>query len=261
MTSHRTLALMFFHTLAPVSVRSRSNKNTISLDRRSVPAGVLDGVRALLNIGMDRYDEDEGDTDTHAYPGRTVTPGAEVPCDQSYAGHDGERTVGSVDTVDGNRPIRNDSTLVSSHNRSRGDGDDDDDATDDRNASRVALGGGGATKTRSHASSTDDGGGRTDEDDSDQDGDDPWGDGRGESRWGQRIGVTTGTSGTGDDDAGLALVQALGSWCASVSAYDRLAYLAPGSAARRAAEAETEWDELERRIARSSLDVQLEEFR
>lgn len=212
----------------------------------------MDGVRALLNIDMDEYDEDEGDPGAHAYPMRTVTPGADVPCHQSDAGHDGERIVTSVDTVDGTRPTRN---------RSRDEGNDAT-AADGRNTSRTTLLGGGTTKTQSNASTTDDGGGRTDEDDSDQDGDDPWGDGRGESRWGQRIGVTAGAGGgTGDDDAGLALIQALGSWCASVSAYDRLAYLAPGSAARRAAEAETEWDELERRIARSNLDVQLEEFR
>lgn len=215
---------------------------------------MLDGVRALLNIDididMDNYDEDERDTDTHAYPGRTVTPGgAGDLCERSYAGHDGEGTVDSVATVDRNRTMRSD-----------GDGDGDGPDGDGRSTGRMTLG--GTAKTQSHASTTGDGGGRTDEDDSDQeDGDDPWGDGRGESRWGQRIGVATGRSGAGDDDAGLALVQALGSWCASVSAYDRLAHLTPGSAARRAAEAETEWDELERRIARSSLDVQLEEFR
>lgn len=205
-----------------------------------------------IDIDIDNDDEDEGDTDTQAYPGRTATPGAGVPCDQIYAGHDGERTVGSVDTLDGNRTTRNDGPLVPARNRSgdNGNGDDGNGST-----GRTTLG--GTTKTQSQASTTDDGE-RTDEDDTDQeDGDDPWGDGRGESRWGQRIGVTTGT----DDHAGLALVQALGSWCASVSAYDRLAYLAPGSAARRAAEAETEWDELEKRIARSTLNVQLEEFR
>lgn len=230
----------------------------LALDRRSVPAGVMDGVRALLNIGVDidDYAEDEGDTDTHAYPGRIATPGAEAPRGQDYAGHDGEGTVGSVDdTVDGNRTTHDDGNPVPTHNRSRDNGNDgsNNDYSGVRSTNGMILG--GSTKTQSHASTTD-------EDDTDQeDGDDPWGDGRGESRWGQRIGVTTGRSGTGDGGAGLALAQALGSWCASVSAYDRLAYLAPGSAAQRAAEAETEWDELERRIARSSLDLQLEEFR
>lgn len=76
---------------------------------------------------------------------------------------------------------------------------------------------------------------------------DPWGEGVGESRWGR--------------GTGLNLVEALGSWCASVSSYDRLARPTPDSAAGRAAEAEVEWEELERRIARGRLDVQLEEFR
>ena len=215
----------------------------------------MDGVRALLNIDIDTddYDQDDGGNDTHAYPGTADTLGADAPCDQSYAGHDGAVAVGSVDTVDGNRPTRDDRT---------GDNgsDDGDDGGDTRSATRLTRG--GTSKTPSHASTTDDGGGRTGDDDSDQeDGDGPWGDGRGESRWGQRVVDMAGASGIGGDAAGFALVQALGSWCASVSAYDRLAYLVPGSAARRAAEAETEWDELERRIARASLDVQLEEFR
>lgn len=76
---------------------------------------------------------------------------------------------------------------------------------------------------------------------------DPWGEGIGESNWGKGI--------------GLALIEALASWCASVSAYDRLAHPTPGSAAGQAAEAETEWEELKRLIARGRLDVQLEEFR
>lgn len=59
----------------------------------------------------------------------------------------------------------------------------------------------------------------------------------------------------------FALVEALGSWCAAVSAYDRIIRPAPGSAAERAATAELEWGALERRIARAQLDVQLEEFR
>lgn len=257
--SHRLIDL-HVHTLAPVPSRSRSKQHACLLDRRSVPAGVMDGARALLNIDIDTdsYDVDEGDTDTHVYPGRTDTPGVDAPRDQSYAGDDGEGTVDSVDTVDRSRLMRNDGTLVSAHTRLRDNGNED--GGGDRTTTRKTLE--GTSKTQSHASTTDDSGGGTDDDDSGQeDGDDPWGDGRGESRWGQRIGAMTGTSGIDGDTAGLVLVRALGSWCASVSAYDRLAYLAPGSAALRAAEAETEWDELEKRIARSSLDVQLEEFR
>lgn len=249
---------MFFHEPLPPFPHGPDQPKPSSLGRRSVPAGVLDGVRALLNIDIDTYHEDEGDADTHEYPGGTVAPGADALCDQSYAERDCEGTIGSVDTVDANRPTRNDDTLVSAHIGSKDSGNEG--YGDGGTTGRASLS--GATKTQSQASTSDDGGGHTDEDDSDQeDGDDPWGDGRGESRWGQRIPLTTRTSGTGDYDAGLPVVQALGSWCASVSAYDRLAYLAPGSAARRAAEAETQWDELERRIARSSLDVQLEEFR
>lgn len=80
-----------------------------------------------------------------------------------------------------------------------------------------------------------------------EDGPDPWGEGVGENDWGE--------------NTGLALIEALGSWCASVSAYDRLAHPIPGSAAQRAVEAESEWEDLERRIARGRLDVELEEFR
>lgn len=220
-----------------------------------------------MNIDIDNSDEDDeknndrpgsghrllGTDGAHSpsHPDTTPTPSTDVSCERSYVGNvaepaavgyneDGEGTIATANTVDGNRNARDGGTPLATFL-------------------------GGAPKAQSHASTTDDGGGRTDEDDSDQDnGPDPWGDGRGESRWGHRIGVGTGTSGTSgpaDGDVGLALVEALGSWCASVSAYDRLEHLAPGSAAQRAAEAETEWDELERRIARSSLDVQLEEFR
>ena len=87
----------------------------------------------------------------------------------------------------------------------------------------------------------------SEEEEEEEDGSDPWGEGAGESAWGKR--------------SGLALIEALGSWCASVSAYDRLTHPTPDSAAGRAAEAETEWDDLEKRITRGGLDVQLMEFR
>lgn len=82
------------------------------------------------------------------------------------------------------------------------------------------------------------------------DGHDPWGEGPGEAAWGSC-----------NDERKLALVEALGSWCASLSAYDRIARPAPGSATGRAAATEAEWKDLERRIARGRLDLQLEEFR
>lgn len=184
------------------------------LDRRSVPVGTLDGVRALLNIDIDDSDEEDNDKSS----GRHGNPGHHL--------------------------LRPDGTHSPSHLAV---------VTHDN-----GMVPGGAPKTQSHVSTTDDYNSDL------EDGPDPWGDGRGESRWGRRIGVGIGTgstSGPGDAHVGLALVEALGAWCASVSAYDRLAHLPPGSAAQRAAEAETEWVELERRIARSSLDVQLEEFR
>lgn len=89
----------------------------------------------------------------------------------------------------------------------------------------------------------------TDSDNPDEDcgGLDPWGEGVGESGWGGGTGSPT--------------IEVLGAWCASVSAYDRLARPTPGSAAGRAAEAEKDWEDLEKRIARGRLDVELEEFR
>lgn len=101
------------------------------------------------------------------------------------------------------------------------------------------------------------GGDGTHSDDED-DGPDPWREGVGEASWGKGIGEASNRNG---DDGRLALVVALGLWCASVSAYDRLIRPTPGSAAGRAAAAAIEWEELERRIARAKLDVQLEEFR
>lgn len=230
-------------------------------------------MRALLNIDIDEEDDEEDDesrrhghsahrplraedTRSPSHIDRIAAPSTDVSREHVYVqnaaqppvvgdNEDGEGSVATADTADGNRTARNGGVAL---------------ATQDNG---LVLG--GAPKTRSQASTTDDSGGRTDEDDSDlEDGPDPWGDGRGESRWGRGIGVgrsTSVTGGPGDADVGLALVEALGAWCASVSAYDRLAHLAPGSAAQRAAEAETEWDKLEKRIARSSLDVQLEEFR
>lgn len=236
---------------------------------------MLDGVRAILNVDIDNSDEQDEDENSgrHEYSGhyllgedgshslshvdRIAAPGIDVSCDghnsfesaSQFAAtgdsEDGEGNVAIVDTADLNRTARNDGFALVAHDNG------------------MVLG--GTPKTQNHASTTDDSGGRTDEDDSDlEDGPDPWGDGRGESRWGRAIGVGMGTSdasGPGDAGVGLALVEALGAWCASVSAYDRLVHLAPGSAAQRAEEAETEWDELEKRIARSTLDVQLEEFR
>lgn len=258
--------------------------------RRSVPAGVLDGVRALLNIDVDLDadspdggEEEEKEDDTRGAGRRRRRRRLLGPADGETANQhgDGEETLA---TVDANRAERNFALLPPSSEQQQQQKQQGNDA---RRGSDVVAGTtlpDGTTDTQGlhHALATDGGGGGcTDgEDDSDDDGgsgtddgSDPWGDGRGESRWGQwppRVGTAgaRGTdrdtgSGTGgsDEHAGLALVRALGSWCASVSAYDRLAHLPPGSAARRAAEAETEWDELERRIARSRLDVQLEEFR
>lgn len=76
---------------------------------------------------------------------------------------------------------------------------------------------------------------------------DPGGEGTGESAWGK--------------GKGLAVIETLGSWCGSISAYDRLARPAPGSAVCRAAAAESEWEELEKCIARRRLNVEAEEFR
>lgn len=270
------------------------------LYRRSIPVGVMDGVRALLNIGIDGSAEGnaEGDTQRRGsgarlpWPvddarsplrsDRTVTLSADSAFEQSGGGnttesssaieenHSGDEE--TTTTVDGNRATHQDSAQLSINHGGTDNSNDSADANHRRNTKSMTLC--DTTTTQSYSPTTDDGGGRTNDDDEDDedDGDsdhsgadeDPWGDGRGESRWGQ---LTTRGTGIGTNHTGgvvgaeLALVQALGSWCASVSAYDRLVHLPPGSAARRAAEAETEWDELERRIARSRLNVQLEDFR
>ncbi|CAM9420414.1 unnamed protein product, partial [Ectocarpus fasciculatus] len=267
-----------------------------------IPVGVLDGVRALLNIGIDGSAEgnaEEGserrgsdaplpgpadDPLSPPHSDGTATLSADSACEQSG----GWNTTGSASaieeshsgdeetttTVDRNRAAHEDSTQLSIYHGGTDDSNDSADANHRRNTKSVTLRDTTNTQSYSPTTTTDDGGGRTNDDDDEDDEDDgdsdhsgadedPWGDGRGESRWGQLTarGTGIGTNRTGGGaGAELALIQALGSWCASVSAYDRLAHLPPGSAARRAAEAETEWDELERRIARSRLDVQLEDF-
>ena len=79
------------------------------------------------------------------------------------------------------------------------------------------------------------------------DGDDPWGDGVGESCWGKNTCCPP--------------IEALGAWCAAVSAYDRLARPPTGSAVKGAIEAESDRKTFERSIARSRLDLELDEFR
>lgn len=257
----------------------------------------MDGVRALLNIGVGDDDENDpcthgagsrhrdqvGQTDANPQPprswraaGRSTdafcsagdTSGRDFAALSIEGSEDGEATIcTAAATIDGNRTARNSGALLGIPGIGKVSENDHGGDSDNANSNSITLV--GKHDTRSKAStSTDDDDGRTDEGDSEQDdGPDPWGDGRGESSWGQRISTSSaddGGGGGGSDGGGggsFALVQALGAWCASVSAYDRLVHLAPGSAARKAAEAETEWDELERRIARSALDVQLEEFR
>ncbi|CAM9523835.1 unnamed protein product, partial [Ectocarpus sp. 4 AP-2014] len=270
-------------------------------DRRSIPVGVLDGVRALLNIVIDGSSEGNAkgnserrgsggrlpgpldDARSPQHSDRTVTLSADSTCEQSGGGnttesasaieenHSGDEE--TTTAVDGNRAAHELSAQLSAYHGGTDNSNGRADANHRRNTKSVTLC--DTTNSQIYSSTTDDGGGRTTndhDDDGGEDGDDsdcsgadedPWGDGCGESRWGQLTarGTGIGASHTGGGvGVELALIQALGSWCASVSAYDRLAHLPPGSAARRAAEAETEWDELERRIARSRLDVQLEEF-
>lgn len=76
---------------------------------------------------------------------------------------------------------------------------------------------------------------------------DPWGEGPDEHLWGK------GTK--------LKVIQALGSWCAAISAYDRLVRPRPESHTERAVAAESEWHKLQGGIVRGQLDVRLEEFR
>ena len=206
----------------------------------------MHGVRALLNIGNDG-DDDNGESNPGDHIVELTDPTSESPSKPSTgscnttpvafalatAADSGAGVLPKTQNLSYENVIENaEDGEVASAIAVRGDArngnGDDGDSSSNRSASIGVI---------THGTA----------DSEDEDGPDPWGEGKGESAWGKR--------------SGLALIEALGVWCASVSAYDRLAHPTPDSAAGRAAEAETEWDELEMRIARARLDVQLMEFR
>lgn len=214
--------------------------------RRNVPVGVMDGVRALLNIGSTEEGKNEKEDRRGGHlvmpslptpaplPGTTgvFTPATPVPSivdpATAAAADSGEETACATS-----------STVAVATSGCGG-------PTTDRSKTKFSTGN-VCQSTRGISSAIENLDDDVDGDDDTEGGADPWGEGVGESRWGR--------------GTGLNLVDALGSWCASVSSYDRLARPTPESAAGLAAEAEVEWEELERRIARGRLDVQLEEFR
>lgn len=187
--------------------------------RRRVPLGVMDAVRALLNVGNTDGRHRAVDVALDHPPGTPIfSEPPPLPTAKSERG--GHTTLDSLETDGGGI-----SPAFTAAGGKSGAGIEDE-------VSRGEAEGLSGSEV---------------EVDSEGDDNDPWGNGVGEFCWG--------------GDTHYPLTEALGAWCASVSAYDRLARPPAGSAAERAKDAESDWEESERCIARDRLNVEIEEFR
>lgn len=181
--------------------------------------GVMDAVRALLNVGNNDGRRRAVDVAPDHHPGISIISES-PPLSTTKRERGGRTALDSLETDGGSI-----STAFAAA------GANSDAGIEDEGPSGEA---GGLSESEVEVGS-------------EGDNDDLWRDGVGESRWG--------------GDTRYLLTEALGAWCASVSAYDRLARAPEGSIAERAKEAEFNWEELQRRIARDRLNVEIEASR
>lgn len=177
--------------------------------------GVMDAVRALLNIGNNDGRHRAVDITPDHHPGTPIIS-EPPPLSNAKSERGGRTTLDSFETDGGGI-----STAFAAG------GGKSDAGIEDEGSSGEAEGPSGSEV----------------EVDSKGDDGDLWG----ESRWG--------------GDTRYPLIEALGTWCASVSAYDRLARVPEGSTAEGAKETEFDWEESERRNARDRLHVEIEASR